>query len=91
MLKNSLVLIFLILIVNVGCASKMLKKSPELAKNQRFYHLDEKKMGRIFAIDCKNKIRDRECKQYPVFNLWDEWAYFSNGFVLVPYQLLFPN
>lgn len=75
----------------VSCSAQMLKKSPELAKNERFYWLDQNKAGVIYARDCRNRVGDRrDCKEKPIYDLIKEWQYFSNGFVLVPYKMIFP-
>jgi len=85
MLRNSL---FLLLFLS--CANEMLKKSPDLSKNERFYYLDQDMIGQIFARDCTNKVKGRDCEKKPVFDLTKEWQYFSNGFILVPYKMVFP-
>lgn len=73
-----------------SCANEMLKKSPPLAKNKKIYFLDQKILGRIYGRDCKNKRSSRECQENPSYDLLKEWSYFSNGFILVPYDLVFP-
>jgi len=69
--------------------SQMQKKSVKLAWNEVFYSMDMEKKGYIYRLDCKNRIKGRECEKEER-NLIDEWSKFSPTFIVLPYKLYVP-
>lgn len=82
---------YILLMVLVSCAG-LTSQSPPRDKAHSFFELRPHDPNKVFKRVCSKQLGDdRKCHEQE-FDLSDpsEWEFFSNGFILIKYDSVFP-